>query len=102
MSYGVRLRVWGSHGLFTRPELKVERLTYDVMTPSAARGVLEAIHWKPSIRWVIDRIHVLSPIRHQNIRRNEVGHKAPSGSIKRAMNRGDLEGLGILVDEDRQ
>ncbi len=102
MSYGIRLKVWGEHGLFTRPELKVERLTYDVMTPSAARGVLEAIHWKPAIRWVVDRIHVLTPIRHQSIRRNEVGHKAPAGSLKRAMNRGDLEGLGILVDEDRQ
>lgn len=102
MSYGVRLKVWGDFALFTRPELKVERLSYDVMTPSAARGVLEAVHWKPAIRWVIDRIHVLTPIRHQSIRRNEVGHKAPAGSIKRAMNRGDLEGLGILVDEDRQ
>lgn len=102
MSYGVRLKVWGDYGLFTRPELKVERLTYDAMTPSAARGILEAVHWKPAIRWVIDAIHVLAPIRHQSIRRNEVGHKAPAGSIKRAMNRGDLEGLGILVDEDRQ
>ena len=102
MSYGIRLKVWGDYALFTRPELKVERLTYDVITPSAARGILEAIHWKPSIRWVIDRIHVLTRIRHQSIRRNEVGHKAPSGRIKRAMNRGDLEGLGILVDEDRQ
>ena len=102
MSFGIRLKVWGDFALFARPELKVERLTYDVMTPSAARGILEAVHWKPSIRWVIDRIHVLAPIRHQSIRRNEVGHKAPAGSIKRAMNRGDLEGLGILVDEDRQ
>ncbi len=102
MTYGIRLKVWGDYALFTRPELKVERLTYDVMTPSAARGVLEAVHWKPAIRWVIDAIHVLHPIRHQSIRRNEVGHKAPAGSIKRAMNRGDLEGLGIVVDEDRQ
>lgn len=102
MSYGIRLKVWGDHALFTRPELKVERLTYDVMTPSAARGVLEAIHWKPAIRWVIDAIHVLTPIRHQSIRRNEVGHKAPPGTIKRAMNRGDLEGLSLLVDNDRQ
>ena len=102
MSYGIRLKVWGDYALFTRPELKVERLTYDVMTPSAARGVLDAVHWKPAIRWVIDRIHVLAPIRHQFIRRNEVGHKAAAGTIKRAMNRGDLEGLGILVDEDRQ
>lgn len=102
MSYGIRLKVWGDYALFTRPELKVERLTYDVMTPSAARGILEAVHWKPAIRWVIDAIHVLHPIRHQSIRRNEVGHKAPSGSLKRAMNRGDLQGLGIVVDEDRQ
>lgn len=102
MAYGIRLHVWGQHGLFTRPELKVERVSYDVMTPSAARGILEAIHWKPAIRWVIDRIHVLEPIRFQSIRRNEVGHKAPAGKIKSAMNRGDLEGLQLLVDDDRQ
>lgn len=102
MAYGIRLLVWGQHGLFTRPEMKVERVSYDVMTPSAARGILEAIHWKPAIVWRIDRIHVLNPIRFQSIRRNEVGHKAPAGKIKQAMNRGDLEGLHLLVDEDRQ
>jgi CRISPR-associated protein Cas5d len=102
MSYGIRLHVWGQHALFTRPELKVERYSFDVITPSAARGVLEAIHWKPAIRWVIDRVHVLKPIRFQTIRRNEVGHKAPAGKIKQAMNRGDLAGLQLLVDEDRQ
>lgn len=82
--------------------MKVERVSYDVMTPSAARGILEAIHWKPAIKWVIDAIHVLEPIRFQSIRRNEVGHKAPAGKIKSAMKRGDLEGLSLLVDEDRQ
>lgn len=82
--------------------MKVERVSYDVMTPSAARGILEAIHWKPAIQWVIDAIHVLKPIRFQSIRRNEVGHKAPVGKIKAAMKRGDLEGLQLLVDEDRQ
>jgi CRISPR-associated protein Cas5d len=102
MAYGIRLHVWGQNGLFTRPELKVERVTYDVMTPSAARGILEAIHWKPAIHWVIDRIRVMEPIRFQQIRRNEVGHKAPAGTIKSAMKRGDLGGLQILVDEDRQ
>lgn len=102
MAYGIRLHVWGQHALFTRPELKVERYSFDVMTPSAARGVLEAIHWKPAIRWVIDRIHVLKPIRFQTIRRNEVGHKTPAGKIKQAMNRGELAGLQLLVDEDRQ
>jgi CRISPR-associated protein Cas5d len=100
--YGVRLRVSGDHACFTRPEMKVERVTYDVMTPSAARGILEAIHWKPAIRWVIDKIHVLNPIRFQSIRRNEVGSKAPAGKIKTAMNRGSLEGLHLLVDDDRQ
>ena len=102
MAYGIRVHVWGKHALFTRPELKVERVSYDVMTPSAARGVLEAIHWKPAIRWVIDRIHVQKQIRFQSIRRNEVGHKAPAGTIKSAMKRGDLGGVQLLVDEDRQ
>lgn len=102
MAYGIKLLVSGDRALFTRPELKVERVSYDVMTPSAARGILEAIHWKPAIRWVIDKIHVLKPIRFQSIRRNEVGHKAPAGKIRTAMNRESLEGLQLLVDEDRQ
>lgn len=102
MAYGIRLKVWGDYALFTRPEMKVERFSYDLMTPSAARGLLDSIHWKPAIRWVIDAIHVLEPIRFQSIRRNEVGHKAPAGKIKSAMKRGDLEGLNLLVDEDRQ
>jgi len=102
LTYGIRLKVSGDHACFTRPELKVERVSYDVMTPSAARGILEAIHWKPAIRWVIDAIHVLEPIRFQSIRRNEVGGKAPAGKIKSAMKRGDLADLQLLVDEDRQ
>jgi CRISPR-associated protein Cas5d len=52
MSFGVRCKVWGDYACFTRPEMKVERVSYDIMTPSAARGVLEAIYWKPAIRWV--------------------------------------------------
>ena len=102
MPYGIRLKVSGDRACFTRPEMKVERVSYDVMTPSAARGILEAIHWKPAIRWIIDEIRVLKPIRFQSIRRNEVGHKAPAGKIKTAMNRGSLEDLQLLVDEDRQ
>jgi CRISPR-associated protein Cas5d len=102
MTYGIRLKVSGDYACFTRPEMKVERVSYDVMTPSAARGILEAVHWKPAIRWIVDAIHVLEPIRFQSIRRNEVGHKAPAGKIKSAMKRGDLEGLNLLVDEDRQ
>lgn len=68
-----RLRVWGRNACFTRPEMKVERVSYDVMTPSAARGVLEAILWKPAMRWVVDRIDVLAPICWESVRRNEVG-----------------------------
>jgi CRISPR-associated protein Cas5, subtype I-C/DVULG len=100
--YGIKLKVFGEFGCFTRPELKVERVSYDVMTPSAARGILEAIHWKPAIRWVIDAIHVLEPIQFTNIRRNEVGKKIPSNTVKAAAKRGDLEGLSLLVDEERQ
>lgn len=69
----VRLRVWGTNACFTRPEMKVERVSYDVMTPSAARGILEAIHWKPAIRWQVEQIDVLKPIRWESVRRNEVG-----------------------------
>lgn len=99
---GVRLHVWGERACFTRPELKVERVSYDVMTPSAARGILEAIHWKPAIRWHIDRIHVLKPIRFQSFRRNEVGAKASAANAASAMKRGTTAGLGLIVDENRQ
>ena len=67
------LKVWGAYACFTRPEMKVERVSYDVMTPSAARGILEAILWKPAIRWQVSRIDVLNPIRWASVRRNEVG-----------------------------
>lgn len=102
MAYGVRLLVTGKHACFTRPELKVERVSYDVMTPSAARGILEAIHWKPAISWAIDRIHVLKPIKFQTIRRNEVAHKIPVAKARSAMKSGNLEGLELLVEDARQ
>ena len=102
MTYGVRLRVWGDYACFTRPEMKVERVSYDAMTPSAARGVLEAIHWKPAIRWNIDRIHVLRPIRFENLRRNELGHKISAANVRKAMKRGDTATLHTLVEDDRQ
>jgi len=69
----IRLKVWGDNACFTRPEMKVERVSYDVMTPSAARGILEAIIWKPAIRWHVAQIDVLKPIRWESVRRNEVG-----------------------------
>ena len=101
MAYGVKLHVWGEHACFTRPEMKAERVSYDVITPSAARGVLEAIHWKPAIRWVIDRIHVLRPIRFETVCRNEVGHKIPLSKVSGAMRRRTTAGLHLLVEDDR-
>lgn len=102
MSFGVRLHVWGERACFTRPELKTERFSYDVITPSAARGILEAIHWKPAIRWCIDRIHVLKPIRFESIRRNEVSGKIPKNNITAAMKSGCTDDLRYFVDQNRQ
>ena len=99
---GIRLLVTGRNACFTRPEMKVERVSYDVITPSAARGILEAIHWKPAIRWVIDRLHILRPVRFETIRRNEVASKIPASKAKSAMKAGDLGGLALAVDDDRQ
>lgn len=103
-AYGITLEVSGDYALFSRPEMKVERVSYDVITPSAARGILEAIYWKPQIRWVIDSLHVLNPIRFTNIRRNEIGSKIPikgKNGVHAAMTSG-RGALGIAVDEHRQ
>ena len=102
MARGVRLHVWGERACFTRPEMKVERVSYDVPTPSAARGILEAIHWKPAIVWRIDRIHVLKRIRFASFRRNEVGAKASAALAGRAMRAGSVAGLGLSIDSERQ
>ena len=102
MAYGIKLKIWGERACFTRPEMKVERVSYDVITPSAARGILEAIHWKPAIRWVVDSIQVLKPIRFESIRRNEVGGKLSAASISKAMKAGRTDGLVAYVEEDRQ
>ena len=83
-----KLEVFGDYALFTRPEMKVERVSYDVMTPSAARGILEAILWHPGMRWKIDRIYVMSPICFSNIRRNEVSAKISGRTTKSAMQTG--------------
>lgn len=84
-----RLEVWGDYALFTRPELKVEKVSYDVMTPSAARGILEAVFWHPGMRWVVDRIHVCAPIQFTNVRRNEVKATASARSAKVVMESGE-------------
>jgi len=101
MVHGVKLKVWGDYACFTRPEMKVERVSYDVMTPSAARGILEAIYWKPAIRWVIDRIHVLNPIRFVNIRRNEISGKVLLGNVKMAM-KDERFRIEVFIEDIRQ
>lgn len=84
----VSIEVWGDYACFSRPEMKVERVSYDVMTPSAARGLVEAIYWHPGMRWVIDRIRVCSPIRFTNIRRNEVKDTINARKVKTVMEKG--------------
>ena len=85
MTYGIRAEFWGERACFTRPELKVERVSYDVPTPSAARGMLEAIYRHRGMRWCIDRIHVLNRIAFTNVRRNEVKSKGSMRTMKSAM-----------------
>lgn len=68
----MRIEVWGNYACFSRPEMKTERVSYDIITPSAARGLVEAIYWHPGLKYHIDRVYLLSPIRFTNIRRNEV------------------------------
>lgn len=96
-----RLHVWGPYACFTRPEMKVERVSYDVMTPSSARGILEAILWKPAIRWVVTKIDVLNPIRWTSIRRNEVGAVISVNNLTSAMGKGRGD-LGLYIEEERQ
>jgi CRISPR-associated protein Cas5d len=121
----VRLKVWGEHALFTRPEMKVERVSYDIITPAAARAILEAILWKPAIRWTVTGIDLLTPIRHgrslvdgqtwdmalaesaahpvrtTSVRRNEVGAVTSTDNAITAMRRGAGK-LGLYVEDERQ
>lgn len=101
MSKGIQVEVWGPYALFTRPELKVERVSYDVMTPGAARGLIEAVYWHPGLRWRIDRIHVLRPIAFTNIRRNEVKSKILASNVRSVMTGADKP-LAIYTGEDIQ
>jgi CRISPR-associated protein Cas5d len=101
MAYGIKLLVWGDYASFNRPEMKVERVSYEVITPSAARGILEAIYWKPEMRWVIDTLRVLSPIRFTYVRRNEVDCKISTRNIASAMKSGKGH-LGMAVENHRQ
>lgn len=98
----VKVEVWGDYALFTRPEMKVERVSYDVPTPSAARGILESIYFHPGMYWHIDKIYVLNPIKFTNIRRNEVKSKILASDIKAFMfGKADSPG-SIITGEDIQ
>ena len=94
----IQLEVWGAYALFSRPELKVERVSYDVPTPSAARGIVEAVYYHPGLRWVIDRIHVLNPIRFVSIRRNEVTDKISGRNVRQAA-RGGGQPLYLVTSQ---
>lgn len=96
---GVKVKVWGDFALFSRPEMKVERCSYDVITPSAARGILDAVYWHPGLHWVIDKIYVKKPIRFTSVRRNEVKSKILASSLLQAYNGADKP-LYISARED--
>lgn len=98
----IRLKVWADYACFTRPEMKVERVSYDVITPSAARGVLEAIYWKPQVKWIVERLHVLKPIHFTNLRRNEVSSKASALNARQVMTGKSKEPLSLFIEETRQ
>jgi CRISPR-associated protein Cas5d len=95
------LEVWGDYACFTRPEMKVERVSYDVITPSAARAIYEAILWKPAIRWHITMIEVLNPIKWISVRRNEVGKKV-AGPTAAMLQGGSGKPMGIFIEDERQ
>ena len=95
------LEVAGPFACFTRPEMKVERVSYDVMTPSAARSIFEAILWKPAISWRVQRIEVLKPIRWINLRRNEVSAVVSTRNVQQAMAAGSGT-LGLYIEDERQ
>lgn len=100
MSYGFKIIVEGRYACFTRPELKVERVSYDVPTPGAIEGMLKSIYWKPSIRYEIDKIVIFNPIRFKNIRRNEVKSKILLSKIRKQM-KDDSVNISLYTKDDR-
>ena len=97
----IRMEVWGEYAAFNRPEMKVERVSYDVPTPSAARGMIESIYFHPGLKWIIDRIYVLKPIAFTNVRRNEVKSKLLGSGAYAAMT-GKKKDLYISASQDIQ
>jgi CRISPR-associated protein Cas5d len=108
MGTHLKVKVWGDWACFSRPEMKVERVSYEVMTPSAARGVLEAIFWKPAFQWRVHKIHVLNPIRRMSLRRTEVKTRtslggsinSPSTPDRTRRNTLALRNVAYLIEAD--
>lgn len=96
----VLVEVWGPMACFTRPEMKTERVSYDIPTPSAARGIIESIYFHPGLRWTVDRIWVMNPIQFMNLRRNEVGSKISASNIMQEANGGKRS--SIITSQDIQ
>ena len=94
----MRIEVWGDYACFSRPEMKTERVSYDIITPSAARGLVEAIYWHPGLKYHIDRVYLLSPIRFTNIRRNEVKSTLLASAALSAAKGGTTPGLYTSQD----
>lgn len=84
------IEVWGDYACFSRPEMKTERVSYDIMTPSAARGLVEAIYWHPGMKYHIDRIYLLKPVQFASIRRNEVKATLLSSAVLSAAKGGEV------------
>ena len=97
----VKVEVWGDYACFSRPELKIERFSYECITPSSARGILEAVYWHPGMKWIVDKIYILSPIQFTNIRRNEVKSKISARNVRTAMSGKDVD-LFINTQDDIQ
>lgn len=95
-----QLKVWGENACFTRPEMKAERVSYDVITPSAARAIFDAILWKPAILWKIHQIDVLKPIKWESVRRNELGSKIAPNKVTTAMKNGKGD-LALYIEDER-
>ncbi len=99
MSQQASILISGPLACFARPEMKIERISYDVITPAAARGILEAIYWKPEIRWVVDEIRVVKPIQFHTLWRNNVGIQVDVPEARAAMASGDTSKLNIVITE---
>lgn len=95
----IQVEVWGDYACFSRPELRVERMSYDVPTPSAARGIIEAIFFHPGLKWKVDKIHIINEIKFTNIRRNELKSKISADTVRSVMN-GNGRALYLAAAQD--